>query len=62
MVFIDEYPYVANSNPSISSILQKYIDGDFQKTNIMSFMWYSMSLWSTVLGEKSPLYVKEYAV
>ncbi len=35
VLFIDEYPYVANSNPSISSILQKYIDGDFQKTNIM---------------------------
>lgn len=58
VLFIDEYPYVANSNPSISSILQKYIDGDFQKTNIMLILCgSSMSFMEAqVLGRKSPLY------
>ena len=58
IIFIDEYPYIAQGNNSISSILQKYIDEVFINTNIklivcgssMSFMV------NQVLGYKSPLY------
>lgn len=55
---IDEYPYLAKANPSISSLLQKAIDGRWRDTELylilcgssMSFMEHQ------VLGEKSPLY------
>lgn len=58
VVFIDEYPYIANSNESISSLLQKYIDGAFKATNIMLILCgSSMSFMENqVLGHKSPLY------
>ena len=59
VVIFDEYPYLAKSKASISSILQKKIDLDYQKNgNIflilcgssMSFMEHQ------VLGYQSPLY------
>ncbi len=58
VLFVDEYPYIANANGAISSIMQKYIDLKFKATNIMlvlcgssvSFMEHQ------VLGHKSPLY------
>lgn len=58
IIFIDEYPYIANSNASISSVLQKYIDGALKATNITLILCgSSMSFMETqVLGHKSPLY------
>lgn len=58
IIFIDEFPYIANANPSISSIFQKYIDNDFRKTNITLILCgSSMSFMEKqVLGHKSPLY------
>lgn len=58
IIFIDEFPYLANSNPSISSILQKYIDNSFKATNITLILCgSSMSFMEQqVLGHKSPLY------
>lgn len=58
VIFIDEYPYIAGSNASISSVLQKYIDGAFKSTNITLILCgSSMSFMETqVLGHKSPLY------
>jgi AAA+ ATPase superfamily predicted ATPase len=58
VLFIDEYPYLAKANKAISSILQKYADGFFRKTNIMLVLCgSSMSFMENqVLGGKSPLY------
>lgn len=58
VLVIDEYPYLAQAYPAISSMLQYYIDHQYSKTNLflilcgssMSFMEYQ------VLGYKSPLY------
>lgn len=58
ILVIDEYPYLAQAYPAISSMLQSYIDHQYSKTNTflilcgssMSFMEYQ------VLGYKSPLY------
>lgn len=58
ILFIDEFPYIANANPTISSVMQKYIDGAFKKTNILLILCgSSMSFMETqVLGHQSPLY------
>lgn len=63
VVAIDEYPYLASGNPSISSILQKYIDSEFQSTNIFLILCgSSMSfMQNQVLGYKSPLYGRRSA-
>ncbi len=55
---IDEYPYLASSEPAISSILQSCIDGAFSETNLMLILCgSSMSFMENqVLGYKSPLY------
>ncbi len=60
---IDEYPYLAGSNPSISSILQKHIDTSFQKSNLYLLLCgSSMSFMENqVLGYKSPLYGRRTA-
>jgi len=58
VLVIDEYPYLAQSNRSISSILQAHIDKNLKDSKLflilcgssMSFMEYQ------VLGYKSPLY------
>ena len=60
---IDEYPYLAAGNPSVSSIMQKHIDTGFKSTNLflvlcgssMSFMQ------NQILGYKSPLYGRRTA-
>ncbi|MCL2321173.1 MAG: ATP-binding protein [Oscillospiraceae bacterium] len=58
ILVIDEYPYLAGSDPSISSVLQKHIDTDFQATNLFLILCgSSMSFMENqVLGYKSPLY------
>jgi len=58
VLFIDEYPYLANANKAISSILQKCADSVFKATNIMLILCgSSMSFMENqVLGAKSPLY------
>lgn len=60
---IDEYPYLAGSNPSISSVLQKHIDTSFKKSNLFLLLCgSSMSFMENqVLGYKSPLYGRRTA-
>ena len=60
---IDEYPYIAAGNPSISSILQKYIDTDFRSSNIFLILCgSSMSFMENqILGYASPLYGRRSA-
>ena len=55
---IDEYPYLAAANPSLSSLLQKHIDTSFQSTNLFLILCgSSMSFMENqVLGYQSPLY------
>lgn len=63
ILVIDEYPYLAESYPAISSILQAYIDRHFLNSKLflilcgssMSFMEHQ------VLGAKSPLYGRRTA-
>ncbi|MCL2833477.1 MAG: ATP-binding protein [Treponema sp.] len=63
VLFIDEFPYLANANKAISSILQKNIDGIFRNTNITLILCgSSMSFMENqVLGSKSPLYGRRNA-
>ena len=58
VVVFDEYPYFAQSEKSISSVLQQYIDHKFQKMDIMFILCgSSMSFMEEqVMGNKSPLY------
>jgi len=60
---IDEYPYLASGNPSISTILQKHIDTDFMASNLFLILCgSSMSFMENqVLGYKSPLYGRRSA-
>ena len=63
ILVIDEYPYLAQSTPSVSSILQSHIDKNLRDSKLflilcgssMSFMEYQ------VLGYKSPLYGRRTA-
>ena len=63
LLIIDEYPYLAQADKSISSILQAMIDQEWKNSNIMlilcgssmSFMEYQ------VLGYESPLYGRRTA-
>lgn len=60
---IDEYPYLAKSYPAVSSILQNYIDHQFQNTKLMIILCgSSMSFMEhQVLGYESPLYGRRTA-
>ncbi|MDR3264153.1 MAG: ATP-binding protein [Clostridiales bacterium] len=60
---IDEYPYLASSDKSISSELQHFIDHMFSRTNIFIILCgSSMSFMENqVLGYKSPLYGRRTA-
>lgn len=60
---IDEYPYVAAGNPSISSILKKHIDTSFRDKEVFIILCgSSMSFMENqVLGYKSPLYGRRTA-
>ena len=63
VVAVDEYPYLAGADPSVSSVLQRYIDHEFKNSRLflvlcgssMSFMEHQ------VLGYKSPLYGRRTA-
>lgn len=58
IVVIDEYPYLAQSYPAISSILQSYIDHQYLQSKLFLILCgSSMSFMENqVLGYKSPLY------
>lgn len=60
---IDEYPYLAKSEKSISSLLQNYIDHMFKNTNLFIILCgSSMSfIEKQVLGYQSPLYGRRTA-
>ncbi|MCH4005509.1 MAG: ATP-binding protein [Lactobacillus crispatus] len=60
---IDEYPYLAKSYPTISSLIQYYIDHFFAKTNLFLILCgSSMSFMENqVLAYKSPLYGRRTA-
>ncbi|MDR3205962.1 MAG: ATP-binding protein [Candidatus Methanoplasma sp.] len=61
---IDEYPYLAESHPSVSSILQDAIDRNHRSSKVFLILCgSSMSFMeSQVLGEKSPLYGRATSV
>jgi len=58
ILVIDEYPYLASGNPSISSILQRSIDTEMSQGSLFLMLCgSSMSFMENqVLGYKSPLY------
>ena len=58
VVVFDEYPYFSQSEKSVSSVLQQYIDHRFQKKDIMFIICgSSMSFMEErVMGNKSPLF------
>ena len=58
LVVIDEYPYVAESAPELSSILQREIDREWKNLNVMLVLCGSSITFmeDEVLGEKSPLF------
>ena len=58
VLVIDEYPYLAESYPAISSLLQSYIDRYFLNSQLFLILCgSSMSFMENqVLGAKSPLY------
>lgn len=58
VLVIDEFPYLAEAYPEISSILQKYCDNQWKDTRLQLILCgSSMSFMeSQVLGVKSPLY------
>jgi len=60
---IDEYPYLAAADRSISSILQKFCDNEFKNSNLMLILCgSSMSFMEEqVLGYQSPLYGRRTA-
>lgn len=60
---IDEYPYLASAEKSISSLLQSYIDNYFSDTDMMLILCgSSMSFMEhQVLGYQSPLYGRRTA-
>ncbi|HXK52199.1 MAG TPA: DUF234 domain-containing protein [Caldisericia bacterium] len=60
---MDEYPYLANSNSALSSILQKLIDTTFQNSQLFLLLCgSSMSFMENqILGYQSPLYGRRTA-
>lgn len=58
ILVIDEFPYLAKAYPTISSMLQSYIDHEFKETNLFLILCgSSMSFMERqVLGYQSPLY------
>jgi AAA+ ATPase superfamily predicted ATPase len=58
LLVIDEFPYLINSNPSITSIFQKYWDEYLSNTKMMLVLCGSSiaMMESEVLAHKSPLY------
>ncbi len=62
-LIIDEFPYLAESNKAVPSILQNFIDDNEDSTNLfMVLCGSSMSfMLNEVLGAKSPLYGRRTA-
>lgn len=63
-VFVfDEFPYAAEADPSLPSVLQAAIDHDFKSTAICMVLCGSNEgfMESEVLGKKSPLYGRRTA-
>jgi AAA+ ATPase superfamily predicted ATPase len=58
VVVFDEYPYFAQSEKTVSSVLQQFIDHKFQRTDVMFILCgSSMSFMENqVMGNKSPLF------
>ena len=58
LLAIDEFPYLINANPAITSIIQKYWDEYLSKTKTMLVLCGSSiaMMESEVLAHKSPLY------
>ena len=58
LIIIDEYPYIAENAVEIASVLQREIDHEWKKLNIMLVICGSSISFmeENVLGEKSPLY------
>lgn len=58
LIVIDEFPYLIDANPSITSIFQKYWDEYLSSTKIMLILCGSSiaMMESEVLAHKSPLY------
>lgn len=58
ILVIDEFPYLAKAYPTISSMLQSYINHEFKETNLFLILCgSSMSFMERqVLGYQSPLY------
>lgn len=64
VVTIDEYPYLAEGYPAISSILQRFIDHEFKDNVDMTLILCGSSLSfmeNQVLGYKSPLFGRRTA-
>ena len=63
IVVIDEYPYLAGAEKSISSLLQNYLDHQFKNTKLFLILCgSSMSFMKKqVLGYQSPLYGRRTA-
>ena len=58
LVVLDEYPYMAEHVPELSSVLQREIDHEWNKLNVMLILCGSSITFmeENVLGEKSPLF------
>ena len=58
ILIIDEFPYIANENVTIKSIIQHIIDHELKNKNVMLILCGSSisSMEEGVLGSKSPLY------
>lgn len=63
LVIIDEFPFIAEENPTVKSILQHQIDKDWLNKNIMLVLCGSniSYMQKEVMGEKSPLYGRSTA-
>ena len=58
LIIIDEYPYIAENAEELSSLLQRAIDREWSRMNVMLVLCGSSITFmeEEVLGEKSPLY------
>lgn len=63
LIIIDEFPFVAEENPTVKSILQHQIDKDWLNKNIMLVLCGSniSYMQKEVMGEESPLYGRSTA-
>ncbi len=64
VLIIDEFPYIAKSEPEVKSILQHMIDHDWKDKNIMLILCGSSVSFmiNGVMGRKSPLYGRNTSV